>query len=51
MDIIKTIEELHEMLVSKKITSSELVKESVKRAKEINKVCNAFVTILDDAKK
>ncbi len=50
MDIIKTIEELHEMLVSKKITSSELVKESVKRAKEINKVCNAFVTILDDAK-
>jgi len=46
----KTIEELHELLVSGEVTSEELVKESLERSHEINEKCNAFVTILDDAK-
>ena len=46
----KTIEELHEDLVSGKVTSDELVAESIKKAHEIQDKCNAFVTILDDAK-
>ena len=46
----KTIEELHELLVSGEVTSEELVKESLERSHEIQEKCNAFVTILDDAK-
>ena len=46
----KSIEELHEMLVKGDVTSDELVKESLKRSHEIQDKCNAFVTILDDAK-
>ncbi len=45
-----SIEELHELLINKKITSDELVAESLKRSHEIGKKYNAFVTILDDAK-
>lgn len=46
----KGIKELHEDLISGKVTSEELVKESLKRSHEIQDECNAFVTIIDDAK-
>jgi len=46
----KSIEELHELLVKGEVTSDELVKESLERSHEIQEKCNAFVTILDDAK-
>ena len=46
----KSIEELHELLVSGKVTSDELVKEALKKTHELQDKCNAFVTILDDAK-
>ena len=46
----KGIEELHEMLISGKITSEELVKESIKLSHEVQEKYNAFVTILDNAK-
>ncbi len=40
---------LHEMLKNKEITSEELIKESLAKSHEVNKVCNAFVTIIEDA--
>ena len=46
----KSIEELHELLKTGKITSKELIKESLKLSHELQEKCNAFVTILDDAK-
>lgn len=46
----KSIEELHELLVNKEVTSDELVKESLELSHEVQDKCNAFVTILDDAK-
>lgn len=44
------IEKLHEMLVSGEVTSDDLVKEALAKSHEVQKTCNAFVTILDDAK-
>ena len=44
------IEELHELLKSGKVTSKELIDESIKKSHEVQDKCNAFVTILDDAK-
>ncbi len=46
----KSITEIHELLKSKKVTSDELVKEALEKTHEIQDKCNAFVTILDDAK-
>jgi len=46
----KTITELHEMLKNGEVTSSELIIESLKKSHELQDKCNAFVTILDDAK-
>lgn len=46
----KTIEELHELLINNEVTSDELVKESLEKSHEVQEKCNAFVTILDDAK-
>ena len=46
----KSIEELHELLIKGDVTSDELVKESLKLSHEVQDKCNAFVTILDDAK-
>ncbi|MBQ4030240.1 MAG: Asp-tRNA(Asn)/Glu-tRNA(Gln) amidotransferase subunit GatA [Bacilli bacterium] len=46
----KSITELHELLVSGKVTSDELVKEAIEKSHEVQDKCNAFVTILDDAK-
>lgn len=42
------IEELHENLVNNKITSEELVKESIKKCHDIQDETNSFVTILDE---
>ena len=47
--IEKGIVELHEDLVNGKITSDELVKDSLVKVHELQDKCNAFVTILDDA--
>ena len=46
----KSITELHELLVSGKVTSDELVKEALEKSHEVQDKCNAFVTILDDVK-
>ena len=46
----KSIEELHKLLINGDVTSDELVKESLEKSHEIQDKCNAFVTILDDAK-
>ncbi len=48
--IEKSIKELHEDLKSGKVTSEELIKESLAKAHEVQEKCNAFVTIIDDAK-
>lgn len=44
------IEKLHKLLKDGQVTSQELVDESVTKSHEIAKKCNAFVTIIDDAK-
>lgn len=44
------IKELHELLKSGKVTSEELVVESLKKAHANQDDCNSFVTIIDDAK-
>jgi len=46
----KSISEIHEELINKKVTVKELVQESIKKSHLLNKECNAFVTILDDVK-
>ena len=46
----KSIEELHELLIKGEVTSEELIAESLKKSHEVQEQCNAFVTILDDAK-
>ena len=46
----KGIIELHEELLNKKITSDELVKESIKACHDIQEKTNSFVTIIDEAK-
>lgn len=48
--ITKNIKELHENLLNKKITSKELVDESLKKCHSIQEATNSFVTIIDDAK-
>lgn len=46
----KGIRSLHEALKEGKVTSEELVKESLEKSHKLQEECNAFVTILDDAK-
>ena len=46
----KTIEELYEDLINGQVTSEDLVKEALEKTHEVQEKCNAFVTILDDAK-
>lgn len=45
-----SIEEIHEALTTGKVTSKELIQESLKRSHDLQEKCNAFVTIIDDAK-
>ena len=44
----KSIKEIHEDLVQKKVSSKELIDESIKKSREIQEKYNAFVTILDN---
>ena len=44
------IVKLHEKLINKEITSKDLINESLKKAHIVQDKCNAFVTIIDDAK-
>lgn len=46
----KTIEEIHEALVKKEVTVKELIEESLQKSHQVQEKCNAFVTILDNAK-
>jgi len=46
----KSIEELHTLLKEGKVTSRELINESLKKSHEVQDKYNAFVTIMDDAK-
>ena len=46
----KSLKEIHEALVKKEVTSAELIKESLEKSHKLQDKCNAFVTILDDAK-
>ena len=46
----KSIEEIHEALKSSKVTSEQLVKESLEKAHAHQDEYNSFVTIIDDAK-
>ncbi len=46
----KTITELHELLKNGEVTSKDLIKESLEKTHKLQEECNAFVTILDDAK-
>ena len=46
----KSIAELHKLLKNNEVTSKELIEESLKKSHELQESCNAFVTILDDAK-
>ena len=46
----KSIEEIHEALLNKEVTVKELISESLERSYKLQDTCNAFVTIIDDAK-
>lgn len=46
----KSITELHDMLTSGEVTSDALVSESIDLSHKCQDKCNAFVTILDEAK-
>ena len=46
----KTIEEIHLALKNGEVTSRDLIKESIEKSYKVQDECNAFVTILDDAK-
>lgn len=46
----KSIEEIHKALLEGVVTSKELISESLSKSHELQQKCNAFVTILDDAK-
>ena len=43
----KSIKEIHEALIKGEVTSNELIQESLQKSHEVQKECNAFVTIID----
>ena len=45
-----SIEELHDLLKNNNITSEDLIKEALEKSHEVQDKCNAFVTIIEDAK-
>lgn len=45
-----SIEKLHELLINGEVSSDELVKEAIEKSKKLQKKCNPFVTIIEDAK-
>lgn len=46
----KSIEEIHEALINNEVKVQDLINESIKKSHLVQEECNAFVTILDDAK-
>lgn len=46
----KSIEEIHEALKKGEVTSQDLIKEALEKSHKLQEECNAFVTILDNAK-
>ena len=44
------IEKLHELLINGEVSSDGLVKEAIEKSKKLQKKCNPFVTIIEDAK-
>lgn len=46
----KSITEIHNALINKEITVKELIEESLEKSHKVQEECNAFVTILDEAK-
>lgn len=46
----KSIEEIHEALIKGEVTSEELINESLNLSKKVQEECNAFITIINDAK-
>ena len=46
----KSIKEIHEDLVNNKVSTKELIEESINKSNEVQKQYNAFVTILDEVK-
>ena len=46
----KGIIDIHQSLVNKQVTVDDLIKESLEKSHSLQEKCNAFVTILDDAK-
>ncbi len=46
----KSITEIHKALINNETTSADLIKESLTKSHELQKQCNAFVTILEEAK-
>ncbi len=46
----KSLTMIHKALINKEVTSKELIKESLEKAFKLQKTCNAFVSILEDAK-
>ena len=46
----KSIIDLHYDLIEGRVTSDELVKESLAKSHKLQDECNAFITIMDDAK-
>ncbi len=45
-----SIEQIHRCLFDKKVTSKQLINESLAKAHKNQEECNSFVTIIDDAK-
>ncbi|MDD3453119.1 MAG: amidase family protein [Bacilli bacterium] len=46
----KDILTIHKALINKEVTVKELIEESLKKSHLVQQECNAFVTIMDDAK-
>lgn len=46
----KSIEELHELLKNGQINSLDLINESIEKSHKLQEKCNAFISILDNAK-
>ena len=46
----KSIVDIHNALINKEISVRDLIKESLEKSHELQDKCNAFVSILDDAK-
>lgn len=46
----KTIEELHDLLINRQLSETDLIKDSIKKIHDVQEKNNAFVTIIDNPK-